>query len=280
MKTYIVDSFTNESFKGNPAGVCFPENEVSEEIMLKIAQELNLSETAFVKPGDKKNTYRIRYFSPKKEIALCGHATLASAKVLFENTAENEIEFITIEGLHLFVSQDEDREEIAMEFPVYETIPTTVATGVLKALGIPVVTNSVLNSNHSIILLEISEAKVLAGLAPDFNALVNSCSDINGILVTAPSDDQRFDYHYRYFWPWSGSNEDPVTGGVQTFLAKYWGLKLNKKRMKAFQSSSRTGHMAVELIGNKVLLISKAVIVLEGNLVVFDQEKKILKAKV
>ena len=273
MKTYIVDSFTNESFKGNPAGVCFPENELSEEIMLKIAQELNLSETAFVKPGDKKNTYRIRYFSPKKEIALCGHATLASAKVLFENTAENEIEFITSEGLHLFVSQDEDGEEITMEFPVYETSATTVTAEVLNALGIPAVTNSVFNSNHSIILLEISGAQLLADLTPDFNALVNSCSGIDGILVTAPSDDQRFDYHYRYFWPWSGSNEDPVTGGVQTFLAKYWGVKLNKKRLNAFQSSSRTGNMTVELIGNKVLLISKAVIVLEGNLVVFDNLK-------
>ena len=105
MKSYIVDSFTKEPFKGNPAGVCFPEHELTEEKMLKIAQEFGLSETAFIQETNKTGTYTIRYFSPKKEIPLCGHATLASAKVLFQNRDENEIHFITSENLDLLIKR-------------------------------------------------------------------------------------------------------------------------------------------------------------------------------
>ena len=101
METYIVDSFTNEAFKGNPAGVCILSQAISEELMLKIAQELNLSETAFIQQKDTKNQYSIRYFSPVMEIPLCGHATLASAKMLFENELLNEIHFTTFQNVHL-----------------------------------------------------------------------------------------------------------------------------------------------------------------------------------
>src|SRR5450755_779478 len=116
MKTYIVDSFTSDYFKGNPAGVCFPEHEISEDQMLHIANELGLSETAFLKQVGKTDTYTIRYFSPKMEIPLCGHATLASAKVLFKDTGANKIHFITVENLDLAVTKH--GEEITMEFPV------------------------------------------------------------------------------------------------------------------------------------------------------------------
>jgi PhzF family phenazine biosynthesis protein len=264
MKTYIVDSFTSEYFKGNPAGVCFPDYEISEDDMLHIAQELGLSETAFVKQDVKTDTYNIRYFSPKKEIPLCGHATLASAKVLFKETGADKIHFITIENLDLAVTTHGD--DITMEFPVYETEAVSVSPAMLKALGLPFVKNSVFCSHNKIILLEIASTGVLADLKPDFNELVSSHNNINGVLVTAPAVDNGYDYHYRYFWPWAGTNEDPVTGGVQTFLAKYWSKKLNKKRMKAFQSSSRTGYMNITLQKEKVLLTSRAVIVLEGNL--------------
>jgi PhzF family phenazine biosynthesis protein len=266
MKTYIVDSFTSEYFKGNPAGVCFPEQELSEFKMQQIAHELGLSETAFVTPIGKRDTYTIRYFSPKKEIPLCGHATLASAKVLFKEKEVNKIHFITIENLDLAVTKH--GEEITLEFPVYDTEPAVVSPAMLKALGLTTVNNTVFSPHNKIIMLEISSAEVLENLKPDFNALIPSHHGINGVLVTAPAVNNGFDYHYRYFWPWAGTNEDPVTGAVQTFLAKYWGEKLNKKKMKAFQSSSRTGYMNVQLQNDKVLLTSRAVIVLEGNLMV------------
>ena len=268
MKTYIVDSFTKEPFKGNPAGVCFPEEALSDETMLNIAREFGLSETAFVQRTNNTETYTIRYFSPKKEIPLCGHATLASAKIIFKNTGENEIHFITGSKVDLFIKRRGD--EIVMEFPVYDTIDAEAPPAMLQALGLTEISNSVYSEKNKIIVLEITDTNLLAGLQPDFNALVNSYNGINGVLVTALSTDGIYDFHYRYFWPWAGTNEDPVTGGVQTFLTKYWAERLGKNKMKAYQSSARTGYMDVELQAGKVLIASHAVIVLEGELVAFD----------
>ncbi|MCC3153289.1 PhzF family phenazine biosynthesis isomerase [Hymenobacter sp. BT770] len=268
MKTYIVDSFTKEPFKGNPAGVCLLEQEISEEAMLKIAQEFGLSETAFVRETGTEGLYAIRYFSPKQEIPLCGHATLASAKVLFKHTQHTEIHFLTHEQVDLLVTCR--GEEITMEFPVYDTVAATVPAAMLQALGLPSVVNTAFSPKNKIIILEIADTQLLAALRPDFNALLLSYTGINGVLVTAASP-APYDYHYRYFWPWAGTNEDPVTGGVQTFLAKYWATRLHKRTMQAFQSSSRTGYMQVELQADKVLLTSQANIVLEGTLVAFNK---------
>lgn len=264
MKSYIVDSFTREAFKGNPAGVCFVTEAITDERMLNIAKEFGLSETAFVKKTDAPGVYRIRYFSPKKEIPLCGHATLASAKIIFSNSDQHEIHFITSENLDLLIRRRD--ESIIMEFPVYDTVEITVPASLLAALGITEITNTQYSPKNKIILLEIKESDALASLKPDFHALLNSYQHINGVLVTAPSANTDYDFDYRYFWPWAGTNEDPVTGGVQTFLAKYWSQRLNKKTMKAFQSSSRSGHMNVELHDEKVWIIGDAVIILEGNL--------------
>jgi Phenazine biosynthesis-like protein len=141
MKSYFVDSFTNEAFKGNPAGVCFLEHELESEVMLKIAQEFGFSEIAFIQKTNKPGTYTIRYFSPIKEIPLCGHATLASAKVIFRDTDINEIHFITSENLQLAVGKH--GEEIMMEFPVYDTIAATISPATLAALGLTKVINTV-----------------------------------------------------------------------------------------------------------------------------------------
>ncbi|HEX8040050.1 MAG TPA: PhzF family phenazine biosynthesis isomerase [Chryseosolibacter sp.] len=268
MKTFIVDSFTSEPFRGNPAGVCFPASPPGEVLMQQIAKELGLSETAFVQQTLRPDTFRIRYFSPRKEIPLCGHATLASAKVIFETTDETTLHFVTIENLDLLVTKEAD--EIVMEFPVYDTTPATAPAAMLEALGVSSVRNTAFSAKNKIMLLEIEDADALARLKPDFAALVHSHQGINGVLVTAPSGTGAYDYHYRYFWPWAGTDEDPVTGGVQTFLAKYWSERLGKKVMRAFQSSARTGYMNIELRGETVLLKSQAIIVLEGNLRQFE----------
>jgi PhzF family phenazine biosynthesis protein len=265
MRTYIVDAFTNAAFKGNPAGVCLVTKPISEAKMQAIASEINLSETAFVQ-HKAANNYSIRYFSPKMEIPLCGHATLASAKVLFENTALNEIQFTTIEQLALNVKKI--GKKIGMFFPVYETEKATVSSDLITALGLSKINNCVYNKETNIILLEISSVSELKNLTPNFEVLVNTHNSINGVVITAPSTDG-YDFHSRYFWPWSGSNEDPVTGATHTFLTKYWSKKLNKTAMKSFQASKRTGFMDVELIENKQLLIKgSAVIVFKGNLLV------------
>jgi PhzF family phenazine biosynthesis protein len=262
MKSYIVDSFTEQAFKGNPAGVCLVETSLTDELMLSIAQEFNLSETAFIQKTNR-DTYSIRYFSTKVEIPLCGHATLASAKVVFESNGVDKVHFITAAKLDLVVKKQGD--EMAMEFPVYSTEPSTVPPAILHALGLTEVTNIRYNTDLKIFILEITDADQLAGLHPNYEALLQSYHSINGVLVTAPSNRADHDFHYRYFWPWSGTNEDPVTGGVQTFLAKYWSDKIDKKKMKAFQSSQRGGYMNLELVGNKVIIQSQAVIMFEGD---------------
>lgn len=264
MKTYIVDSFTDVPFKGNPAGVCFPGKEISEQQMLSVAAELGFSETAFVWETQQEGVYDIRYFSPKQEIPLCGHATLAAAKILFTTKNLNEIQFHTIENLNLPITGEGN--DIVMEFPVYDVISYTVPPALLAALGIKKVVNTTFNTQKKIILLQIADAKILADLRPNFTALVQSYYGINGVLVTAPGKDDQYDFHYRYFWPWAGTNEDPVTGGVQTFLAKYWSNILGKETLNAFQSSSRTGRMVVVLEGDKVKLRGEAVIVLSGEM--------------
>jgi predicted PhzF superfamily epimerase YddE/YHI9 len=154
-----------------------------------------------------------------------------------------------------------------MQFPVYETEEIEVPQLMLEAIGISEIINKKYSPNNKIVLLEIESAIELANLKPDFTALLNSYIGINGVLVTAISNNEKFDFHYRYFWPWAGTNEDPVTGGIQTFLTKYWAIKLNKTKLNAYQSSLRTGIMSTELLQNKVYILGEAVTILEGKFI-------------
>jgi PhzF family phenazine biosynthesis protein len=261
MNTYFVDAFTNQKFKGNPAAVCIVESDLDSTIMQSIAREIGFSETAFIKIISG-NTYSIRFYSPKMEIPLCGHATLAASKIIFDTTTHEEINFLNCENIELKIKKEGDT--IVMQFPVYETHKIDVPNATLDALGIHKTIATRFSPTNKIILIEIDNADILADLKPDFLALINSYQGINGVLVTAKSNSSDFDFHYRYFWPWAGTNEDPVTGGVQTFLTKYWATKLNKNKLKAFQSSFRTGTMATELLQDKVLIYGEAVTVFEG----------------
>ena len=264
MKTYIVDSFTEKPFTGNPAGVCVVETSLSNSLMLKVAQELGLSETAFIYPLSDSENFSIRYFSPKMEIPLCGHATLATAKVLFTDLNLKTVTFVTKNNLNI-VAKNVDKQ-IVMEFPVYDTKPADVSTELLNSLQLSSVENAVHNEETNILLLEIADYRDLVNIAPDFTMLLESRDDINGVLVTAPCGKDGYDFHSRYFWPWSGTNEDPVTGGTHTFLAPYWSERLGKSKMQSFQSSERTGSMQVELVDGKLLITSQAVVILRGEM--------------
>lgn len=266
IETYIVDSFTDQPFKGNPAGVCILKSKLSDSEMLSIAKELGLSETAFIGELNENNEYPIRFFSPVMEIPLCGHATLAASKVLFEIFPKmRKIHLENIQGLDLIIKKY--GKIIEMEFPVYDTVPQNAPEELLKALGIKEISNSEFNKETNILLLEIESSELLKNLSPDFEKLKRSYNSINGVLVTAISQIDGYDFESRYFWPWSGTNEDPVTGGTHTFLSKYWSKRLNKKKMNSYQCSERTGFMEVELISDKTLTIkSEAQIVLKGEL--------------
>ncbi|WP_338792585.1 PhzF family phenazine biosynthesis isomerase [Bernardetia sp. MNP-M8] len=264
IKTYIIDAFTTELFKGNQAAVCLLENELDETTMLNVAKEFGFSETAFI---IKQNTgsFSIRYFSPVKEIPLCGHATLASSKAIFTEFKElTQIIFQTHFGDTLEINQNNGR--IEMKFPLHQTEKTEYDDAIRKALGINEVLNSRYNSFHNMLMLELESSEELENLKPDFSVLRKIETTISGVLVTAKSIRDNFDFEYRYFFPWSGADEDPVTGGVQSFLAKYWSDKINKNKMNAFQCSKRTGSMEVELMKNSVIIRSNAVIFTTGTM--------------
>jgi PhzF family phenazine biosynthesis protein len=261
---FMVDSFTSEPFKGNPAGVCLMEGAISEELMQSIAIEVNLSETAFVLPqGDH---FSIRYFSPIMEIPLCGHATLASAKILFhQNLNLNEIEFKTSSGLELQAKRKGNA--VALKFPNYGMIDRPAPQELLDAMGIKEVIFTAYNVENLELMIELSDADVLRNLQPDFTAMKASINDISGVVVTAKSNHADFDFESRYFWPWSGGNEDPVTGATHTFLTGYWANKLNKQKLRAFQCSARTGILEVEVLSEEQILITgDAVVMMEGRI--------------
>jgi len=265
LATFIVDSFTKEPFKGNPAGVCITEIKLDDGLMLSIAKELGLSETAFIFQNTPLE-YDIRFFSPVMEIPLCGHATLASAKVVFEQNPDLAIlNFRNIQNIDLTINKEQ--EQITMKFPLYQTTASEAPIELLNALKISTAKNIEYNKETNILLIEIDSSKLLRQLRPDFEALKKSHNSINGVLVTSKSQESEYDFESRYFWPWSGTNEDPVTGGTHTFLTPYWSKRLNKKKMKSFQCSKRTGQMEVEILDDEWFTIkSTARVVFEGKL--------------
>lgn len=267
MNFFIVDAFTDAAFKGNPAAVYLIDKFPSEEKMLNIAFEMGYSETAFVVHRNENN-YDIRYFSPAEEIPLCGHATMASSKVLFRlNEALTKIEFTTIRGEQLLIQKTGD--QIQMEFPIYNLNEIECKEEIVKALNIneSQVLSSSYNEETNITMLEIDQFKTVFEMEPDFNELLIALENLAGVLVTAKGDEKTtFDFCSRFFWPASGIDEDPVTGGTHTFMSKFWADKLSKNVLNSFQASKRTGFMEVEILkSNRLLMRSKAVILMEGN---------------
>ena len=261
---YLVDSFTDQPFRGNPAGVCICAAFPAEETMQAIAKELGFSETAFVvRMGEE---YRIRFFSPKMEIPLCGHATLAAAKVVFGYYSEEDhLAFVNIQSIRLLVKKV--AEGIEMEFPLYGTVPRGAPEELLAALGVSAAVNSEYNAETRILLVEMDGSEELAGLRPDFARLRRAHDAINGVLVTARSRRADYDFESRYFWPWSGTDEDPVTGGTHTFLADYWAQRLNKTTLRSYQCSERGGFMEVEITADRTVKIrSEAQVIFRGEL--------------
>ena len=263
--SFIIDSFTDEPFKGNPAGVCFVEADLPPEKMQNIATEFGLSETAFVRELGEGH-FSIRYFSPKTEIALCGHATLAAIKALVhEGRVGSDVRFMTGAGLEL--RADIKGEVINMHFPVFDTVPAEAPEALQAALGLRGIINAVFCEDIKSLLIEIEDVSVLRTLAPDYVALVKSHSGIDGVCVTARSGQKDYDFESRYFWPWSGTFEDPVTGAAHSMLAPYWHARLGKTAMRAYQCSQRGGFMDLTLTPHEGLIIlAQAQVILKGEL--------------
>lgn len=227
---YQIDSFSDTIFKGNPAAVCPLDSWIPEEIMQKIALENNLSETAFFVNED--DSYRIRWFTPRVEVDLCGHATLAAAHVLFEHLRydENIIRFQSNSG-ELTVAKENGR--LVMDFPAAKLNSVTAPGKLKQALGIPAV--EVFRDTDYLYILKTVEQVQKAD--PDFR-LLNEVKT-RGVIISAPGDD--IDFVSRFFAPAAGIEEDPVTGSAHTMLAPYWGKRLGKKTLTGRQLSERGG---------------------------------------
>ena len=247
MKQYIVDAFTDRVFHGNQAAVCVMEEWPNDALMMDITRENNFSETAFtVKAGDG---YRLRWFTPGGEIDLCGHATLATAFVLF-NFYEKEAESITFHTMSgdLFIGRRDER--IAMDFPAYRLGEVPVTNEMEDALG---TRPREAYLDRDLLLVYDDEATVRE-MKPDFEKVGQL--DGLGIAVTAPGVDH--DCVSRFFAPKLEIDEDPVTGSVHCMIAPYWANRLGKDAISAYQASARGGEMACELQGERVVLLGKA----------------------
>jgi len=269
---YQVDAFTNEPFKGNPAAVCLLQRKYADHILQSIATEMNLSETAFLCPLEKlplktSANFSLRWFTPKVEVPLCGHATLATAAVLFYDVGvlASEVTFETKSGK---LNARKDKNGILLNFPIHKSVPIHPDDDLLEALGITDFENIEYAERGKELLIHVADEKTLLNLKPDFEQMksVRSKEDVKGVIVTSLSRPP-YDFVSRFFAPWLGINEDPVTGAAHTVLAPYWSKILRKQEMFAYQASSRGGELVVRLHSNdRVDLIGNAVIVLKGEL--------------
>ncbi|MGC1305738.1 MAG: PhzF family phenazine biosynthesis protein [Phormidesmis sp.] len=268
-----VDAFTHKPFAGNPAAVCVMDAPLDEGLMQAIAAEMNLSETAFLHPIE--GGYSLRWFTPATEVDLCGHATLASAHVLWSEghlPANQPARFNTRSG---WLRAKKDGDWIEMDFPAQPVRSAHVMPQLISALCCGGDIRAVAKNNIRY-LIEVYSEKVLRGLQPNFDEIKKL--PVQGIIVTAPADSEASDFVSRYFAPAVGINEDPVTGSAHTSLAPYWQEKLGKSEMLAQQVSARGGTIRVKCLlansngtdaaaeENRVLISGQAITTLKGEL--------------
>ena len=260
VKCWQVDAFTDRPFAGNPAAVCWLEEEADPAWMQAVAAEMNLSETAFVRRLDDR--LELRWFTPTVEVDLCGHATLATSHALWSAgiaSAEERLRFHTKSGL---LTCSRSGEFIELDFPILPASPVPPSDGLLEALGT--------GKPHFVGKTKLDHLVVLDGpdavraLRPDFRKLMEVRT--RGVIVTAHSDDPRYDFISRFFAPAVGIDEDPVCGSAHCCLTPYWAEQLGKRELTAYQASARGGVLRVRLNGDRVILGGQAVIVWEGEL--------------
>jgi predicted PhzF superfamily epimerase YddE/YHI9 len=261
MRIYQVDSFTDELFKGNPAGVCLFMSNQSDEWMQEMAGEMNLSETAFLKKTD--GGYQLRWFTPTTEVDLCGHATLAAAHVLWESGEldyHREARFFTRSGI---LTATKVGEWVQLDFPAETDAPIEPPRELIDGFKVPF---EYVGKNRMDYLVEVGSEESLRQMIPDTNELRKLAH--RGIIVTCRSQDPRFDFVSRFFAPALGIDEDPVTGSAHCCLGPYWKRKLNKDAFTAYQASKRGGMLwlRVDDQAQRVYIRGKAKTVFDGEL--------------
>jgi predicted PhzF superfamily epimerase YddE/YHI9 len=255
-----VDAFTARPFAGNPAAVCILPKAADAAWMLNVAREMNLAETAFLVP--KGDGYDLRWFTPVVEVDLCGHATLASAHVLWEDgrlKPDTQARFHTRSGLLTAAKRD---SWIELDFPATPPAVAPPPPGLIEAIGAK---STFVGRSRFDYLVEVENEAIVRGLTPDLNALGHVKA--RGVIVTSRANGKSdYDFVSRFFAPQSGILEDPVTGSAHCALTPYWSAKLGKTEMVAYQASPRGGELRLRLAGDRVHLGGQAVTVLRGEL--------------
>ncbi len=254
-----VDAFTDRPFAGNPAAVCLLPASGDDRWMQRVAQEMNLPETAFLYPQD--DGYNLRWFTPTVEVDLCGHATLASAHALWEGRhlpQDAEARFHTRSGL---LTARRDGAWIELDFPATPAELGAVPSELTWALGVTPVSAGKTRFDY---LIELDSEQTLRALRPDIAAL--RALDARGVIVTARANTPGYDFVSRFFAPGSGIDEDPVTGSAHCCLGPFWAAKLGRSELVGYQASARGGVVRVRVEGARVRLSGQAVTVLRGEL--------------
>jgi PhzF family phenazine biosynthesis protein len=257
---YQVDAFTSEPFKGNPAGVCFTEKEMPDVWMQNIAAEMNLSETAFISGG--KDEYNIRFFTPRSEIPLCGHATLSSAHLMFETGIVRKNEIITFSSKAGILKIRFLEGWVVMNFPSYNLNPAQVPQDICNYIGIT--PQEFYHTAHGWAFVLLRNEEEVRNLSPDFKAM--KTSEYGDLIVTAQSSDSRYDFCVRCFAPALGIDEDPVTGSAHCALVPFWHNKTGKKEFVSHQVSKRGGILKVALLDDRVEIAGQALTIFKAKL--------------
>ena len=260
IRIYQVDAFTDELYRGNPAAVCFPQVSADPNWMQAVAAEMNLAETAFLSQR-ADGTYDLRWFTPKTEVDLCGHATLASAHTLWECGELSRTEpaqFHTRSGL--LTARPLDQDWIELDFPSLPPKPVAAPGGLTEALAVEPQYVGRAAQNH---IVELESAQAVRALEPDFSLLGKHNLSV---IATGVSDDPEFDFISRYFAVPFGIDEDPATGSTHCTLGPYWQSRLDKNEFVAYQASARGGVVKVRVAGDRTFLAGQAVTVLRGEL--------------
>ena len=252
---YQVDSFTNTPFKGNPAGVMILDMETSSDWMQQIATEMNLSETAFITPNG--DNFNIRFFTPTKEVPLCGHATLASGHIIYELGLRKQNETIRLQAQEDLLTLHKDGDCITMTFPKYPLKKIDIPNRFQEIVGFTPV--EIYESKYKWVLALAENENIIKSLQPNIEPM--KANELGHLMVTAKSDQNNIDFVVRCFVPWMGIDEDPVTGSAQCALVPYWHMKTGKNEFNSLQVSKRTGELMVALKENSVIIQGKAITV-------------------
>ncbi|MCL5735590.1 MAG: PhzF family phenazine biosynthesis protein [Actinobacteria bacterium] len=277
---YIVDAFSDRPFSGNPAGVCILAKAATERWMQALAGEINLSETAFLVPtAQTQKTFSLRWFTPAAEVELCGHATLASAHILWETGMLGPTEVARFQTLSGLLTASRTGDWIEMDFPATPPQQTPAPSGLSEALGLAD-DPSFVGLTRFDFFLEVAGESTVRRLSPKFDQLRRLGA--RGFIVTSRADPDRgpggvpgkgssgqtqdYDFVSRFFAPGVGVNEDPVTGSAHCALAPYWSHKLGKAELVAFQASARGGVVRVTPADDRVLIAGQAVTTMRDEL--------------